>query len=56
VRRFQQDDAHIFCRQDQIKDEVIGALDFMRYVYTKFGMTYNLELSTRPAKVFDAMV
>ena len=50
VRRFQQDDAHIFCREDQIKDEVIGALDFMRTVYTIFGMTYKLELSTRPKK------
>jgi threonyl-tRNA synthetase len=50
VRRFQQDDGHIFCRQDQIKAEVLGALDFMRFVYTVFGMTYKLELSTRPAK------
>jgi threonyl-tRNA synthetase len=50
VRRFQQDDAHIFCRQDQIKEEVLGALDFMRFVYTVFGMSYKLELSTRPAK------
>lgn len=50
VRRFQQDDAHIFCRQDQIKDEVLGALDFMRHVYTTIGMSYKLELSTRPAK------
>jgi threonyl-tRNA synthetase len=50
VRRFCQDDAHIFCRQDQIKSEVIGALDFMRYVYGVFGMTYKLELSTRPKK------
>lgn len=50
VRRFQQDDAHIFCRQDQIKNEVLGSLDFMKFVYSKFGMTYKLELSTRPAK------
>lgn len=50
VRRFQQDDAHIFCRQDQIKEEVLGALDFMRHVYTTIGMSYKLELSTRPAK------
>jgi threonyl-tRNA synthetase len=50
VRRFQQDDAHIFCRLDQITQEVMGALDFMRFVYTTFGMTYKLELSTRPAK------
>eukprot|EP00750_Incisomonas_marina_P002231 INCI12160.1.p1 GENE.INCI12160.1~~INCI12160.1.p1 ORF type:complete len:881 (+),score=184.65 INCI12160.1:140-2782(+) len=50
VRRFQQDDAHIFCRQSQIQDEVLGALDFMRHVYGVFGMTYKLERSTRPKK------
>lgn len=50
VRRFQQDDAHVFCRRDQIKSEVVAALDFMRFVYGVFGMTYKLELSTRPAK------
>lgn len=50
VRRFQQDDAHIYCREDQIEDEVLGALDFMKSVYTTFGMTYKLELSTRPKK------
>jgi len=50
VRRFQQDDAHIFCRHDQITQEVLGALNFMKYVYDIFGMTYKLELSTRPKK------
>ena len=50
VRRFQQDDAHIFCREDQIKDEVVDALNFMKDVYETFGMTYKLELSTRPKK------
>ena len=50
VRRFQQDDAHIYCREDQIEQEVLGALDFMKHVYNIFGMTYKLELSTRPAK------
>jgi len=50
VRRFQQDDAHIFCREDQIEDEVTGALEFMKSVYTTFGMSYKLELSTRPKK------
>lgn len=50
VRRFQQDDAHIFCRQDQIEEEVLGALNFMKEVYDIFGMSYKLELSTRPAK------
>ena len=55
VRRFCQDDAHIFCRQDQIKAEILGALDFMRFVYGIFGMTYKLELSTRPAKALGEM-
>ncbi|CAM0913102.1 unnamed protein product [Alopecurus aequalis] len=50
VRRFQQDDAHIFCTESQIKDEVRGALEFVDYVYKKFGFKYELELSTRPEK------
>jgi len=50
VRRFQQDDAHIFCRPDQIKAEMGGALDFLKHVYTVFGFTYQLRLSTRPEK------
>lgn len=50
VRRFQQDDAHIFCRPDQIEDEILGVLDLLDYVYTVFGFKYVLELSTRPEK------
>ncbi|XP_004489863.1 threonine--tRNA ligase, mitochondrial 1 [Cicer arietinum] len=50
VRRFQQDDAHIFCRESQIKDEVRKALNFINYVYQIFGFTYELKLSTRPEK------
>ena len=50
VRRFQQDDAHIFCREDQIADEVVECLEFMKFVYGVFGMTYKLELSTKPTK------
>jgi len=50
VRRFQQDDAHIFCRPDQIKAEMASALEFMKDVYTTFGFTYKLKLSTRPEK------
>ena len=50
VRRFQQDDAHIFCRPDQVKQEMEGALDFLRKVYTTFGFDYKLKLSTRPEK------
>ncbi|PKA59163.1 Threonine--tRNA ligase, mitochondrial [Apostasia shenzhenica] len=50
VRRFQQDDAHIFCRESQIKDEVKGVLEFISHVYKTFGFTFELELSTRPEK------
>ena len=50
VRRFQQDDAHIYCREDQIESEVLAALEFMKDVYNTFGMSYKLELSTRPKK------
>jgi len=50
VRRFQQDDAHIFARPDQIKQEVKGALDFLKCVYGVFGFTFKLFLSTRPEK------
>jgi threonyl-tRNA synthetase len=48
VRRFQQDDAHIFCREDQIKDEITGAFDFLNRVYGLFGFTFKMKLSTRP--------
>ncbi len=48
VRHITQDDAHIFCREDQIEDEVIGCLDFGFYLYDLFGFEPRLELSTRP--------
>jgi threonyl-tRNA synthetase len=50
VRRFQQDDAHIFCREDQVKDEVFGCFDFLREMYGLLGLTFKLKLSTRPDK------
>lgn len=50
VRRFQQDDAHIFCTPDHIKGEIDGCLSFLKHVYTIFGFTFDLVLSTRPEK------
>lgn len=50
VRRFQQDDAHIFCAIEQIEDEIKGCLDFLRTVYSVFGFSFKLNLSTRPEK------
>jgi threonyl-tRNA synthetase len=48
VRHFVQDDGHIFCREDQVRDEVIGCLDYGFAVYDIFGFDVRLELSTRP--------
>ncbi|MBP1557206.1 MAG: threonine--tRNA ligase, partial [Oscillospiraceae bacterium] len=48
VRCFSQDDAHIFMRQDQITDEIMGVAHLINEVYEKFGFKYFIELSTRP--------
>uniref|UniRef100_A0A2R9BYK9 threonine--tRNA ligase n=1 Tax=Pan paniscus TaxID=9597 RepID=A0A2R9BYK9_PANPA len=48
VRRFQQDDAHIFCTVEQIEEEIKGCLRFLQSVYSTFGFSFQLNLSTRP--------
>ncbi len=49
VRGFTQDDAHVFCRSDQLQDELIGLLDFNLFFLETFGFDkYNTYLSTRP--------
>jgi len=51
VRGFTQDDAHIFCRFDQLEDEVVGVLDLARFMMETFGfINYQVFLSTRPEK------
>ncbi|KAI9239106.1 MAG: putative threonine--tRNA ligase 1, cytoplasmic [Podila humilis] len=53
VRRFHQDDAHIFCRRDQIFDEIKSTLSFVQTVYKTFRFpSYELALSTRPLSGF----
>jgi threonyl-tRNA synthetase len=48
VRGFTQDDAHIFCRPDQVLDEVLGVIDFTEYMLKTFGFSeYKVELSVR---------
>ncbi|XP_063170492.1 threonine--tRNA ligase 2, cytoplasmic-like [Candoia aspera] len=49
VRRFQQDDAHLFCTVEQIEEEMKGCLHFLQSVYAVFGFTFQLHLSTRPS-------
>jgi len=54
VRHFAQDDAHIFCTEEQIQDEVAGVLDFAFATYEIFGLDVRLELSTRPEQRIGA--
>jgi threonyl-tRNA synthetase len=51
VRGFTQDDAHIFCREDQIEEEVLRVLDFTLFILRTFGFAdYDIYLSTKPDK------
>ncbi|EFE39210.1 hypothetical protein TRV_06122 [Trichophyton verrucosum HKI 0517] len=50
VRKFQQDDTHIFCTDNQIMEEIEGLFDFLRAIYGLFGFSFKLKLSTRPEK------
>jgi threonyl-tRNA synthetase len=50
VRSITQDDAHVFCTEEQIEEEAMRCLDFGFYIYEQFGLQPRLELSTRPEK------
>jgi threonyl-tRNA synthetase len=50
VRAFTQDDAHIFMLPEQIKDEIKGVAQLIDEMYSTFGFSYHVELSTRPEK------
>ena len=51
VRGFTQDDAHIFCRPEQLEDEVVGVIELARFMLQTFGFEgYDVFLSTRPEK------
>ena len=50
VRHITQDDAHIFCTEDQIQGEIHGMVEYARYLYDLFGLEPRAELSTRPEK------
>ncbi len=56
VRGFTQDDAHIFCREDQIEEEILNVLDFTLFILRTFGFEhYNIYLSTRPEKYVGSL-
>ncbi|KIK95681.1 hypothetical protein PAXRUDRAFT_140136 [Paxillus rubicundulus Ve08.2h10] len=48
VRRFMQDDTHVFCMPSQIVSEIEALFDFMQHIYGMFGFEFRMELSTRP--------
>ena len=51
VRGFTQDDAHVFCREEQIEDEILAILDLTLSMLNDFGFTqFEVNLSTRPEK------
>jgi len=50
VRHITQDDAHVFCTEEQIEEEAMRCLDFGFFIYRQFGFEPRLELSTRPEK------
>jgi len=50
VRKFCQDDAHIFCKLDQIEQEIQGVIEFMKKIYKDFELDLTVGLSTRPEK------
>jgi len=54
VRQFTQDDAHIFCREDQIVEEVRAFCALADRIYKDFGFTYSIKLALRPEKRFGS--
>lgn len=52
VRNFTQDDAHLYMTEEQIEGEVVRLIQFIDRIYSKFGLTYRIELSTRPLQKF----
>ena len=52
VRTFTQDDAHLYMKEDQIEDEIVRLIHFVDRMYKVFGLTYHIELSTRPEEKY----
>ena len=54
VREFTQDDAHIFCTQDQVKSVIIEVIEFVESLMNFFGFKYEMEVSTKPKKAIGS--
>ncbi|MBN2420946.1 threonine--tRNA ligase [Candidatus Woesearchaeota archaeon] len=54
VRNFTQDDAHIFCTEEQLKEQIVELMNLIDKVYKTFGFEYLVELSTKPEKAMGS--
>lgn len=54
VREFTQDDAHIFCREDQIEEQIFEVMEFVDTIMKAFEFNYTIEVSTKPAKAIGS--
>jgi len=55
VRKFTQDDAHVYCMESQLKDEIMEIIDLVKVLYSGFGFEdYKVELSTKPEKAMGS--
>ncbi|MEK6820194.1 MAG: threonyl-tRNA synthetase editing domain-containing protein, partial [Nanoarchaeota archaeon] len=50
VIKFTQDDAHIYCKEEQLEKEISNIMELIHKVYKKFNFSYHIELSTKPEK------
>ena len=55
VRVFHQDDAHVYCMEEQIEKEVVDLIDLFNEIYKKFNLSFKVELSTRPEKAMGSV-
>jgi len=54
VRCFTQDDAHVFCTEEQLEEEIMNLIEFIDFIYKTFGFEYSVELSTMPEKAMGS--
>jgi len=54
VRKFTQDDAHIYCTEEQVEQEIIGIIALIDRIYSVFGFPYHTELSTMPVNAMGS--
>jgi len=54
ARKFTQDDAHIYCTEEQVEQEIVNVIELVDRFYKVFGFEYHVELSTRPAKAMGS--